>query len=44
MFNAFEFLWRAVLNNVSVSLALIFFQALGMEIQRYRNVCCALID
>jgi hypothetical protein len=22
----------------------VFFQALGMEIQRYRNVCCALTD
>jgi hypothetical protein len=23
---------------------LVFFQALGMEVQRYRNVCCALTD
>jgi hypothetical protein len=23
---------------------LVFFQALGMEIQRYRKVCCALTD
>jgi hypothetical protein len=31
-------------HNLLKSLVPVFFQALGMEIQRYRNVCCALTD
>jgi hypothetical protein len=41
IFNAFQFF---VPHNLLKSLVLFFCQALGMEIQRYRNVCCALTD
>jgi hypothetical protein len=34
----------AVPHNLLKSLVLVFFQALGMEIQQYRNVHCALTD
>jgi hypothetical protein len=39
-----DFLSIAVLLNISKSLVPVFFQALGMEIKRYRNVWCALTD
>jgi hypothetical protein len=36
------FFCYAVPHNLLKSIVLVFFLAVGMEIQRYRNVCCAL--
>jgi hypothetical protein len=34
----------AVPHNLLKPLVLVLFQALGMEIQRYRSVCCAVTE
>jgi hypothetical protein len=39
-----NFLCYAVPHNLLKTFVLVFFQALGMEIQPYHNVCCALTD
>jgi hypothetical protein len=43
MFNVLEFLCYAVPHSLGKSLVLVF-QALGMEMLRYRSVRCALTD
>jgi hypothetical protein len=43
MFDAFDFLLCSPAQPIK-SLVLVFFQALGMETQRYRNVYSALTD
>jgi hypothetical protein len=44
MYSAFELLSYAVPHNLLKSLVPVLFQALGMKIQRWRRVCCALTD
>jgi hypothetical protein len=41
MFNTFE---SFVMQSRTTSLVPVFFQSIGMEIQRHRNVCCVLTE